>query len=80
MAQFRSVPVADHGQKAFHVAHGLHIAIHIFIPHDMCRTPLQRPYDGNFCVLDKTDKYFKVDLEMREDNISINCLESKFME
>ena len=80
MAQLRPSPVITHGQRAFHVPCDLQSATHVFVRHDAHRSPLKPPYDGPFCVLTRSAKFFKVDLGSRTDNISIDRLKAAFIE
>ena len=41
----------------------------VFVRHDVVKIGLQRPYDGPYKVLQRTDKYFKVNLNVIVDNV-----------
>ena len=45
-----------------------------FVSHDAVKIGLQRPYDGPYKVLQRTDKYFKINLNGIVDNVSIDRL------
>ena len=47
---------------------------HVFIQHDAVRKPLQPPYDEPFSVSTRTEKYFTVKINGRDNTISIDCL------
>eukprot|EP00117_Sycon_ciliatum_P039851 scpid21637/ scgid29378/ Retrotransposable element Tf2 155 kDa protein type 1 len=51
---------------------------HVFIRTDATRTPLQRPYTGPHRVLERHDKYFRLDLNGRSDTVSIDRLKPAF--
>lgn len=47
---------------------------HVFIRCDAVRKPLQPPYDGPYPVINRTDKYYTVDIAGRQDNVSLDRL------
>lgn len=54
-------------------------ASHIFIRHDAVKKPLQMPYDGPFTVLERSEKFFKINVNGTERNISIDRLKPAFL-
>lgn len=52
----------------------LSTATHVFIRHDAVRRPLQPPYDGPYPVVKRTDKHFTVNINGRNDTVSIDRL------
>ena len=59
---------------AVYVDRKLSTCSHIFVRHDAFKTGLQKPYDGQHKVLQRTDKYFKINLKGIVDNVSIGKL------
>jgi len=53
---------------------------HVFIRHDAVKKPLQKPYDGPFQVLKRSDKHFTLDMNGHEDVVSIDRLKPAFQE
>ena len=46
----------------------------VFVWHDGHCRPLQRPYDGPFCVLEKKPKYFIIDKNGSSYSVSVDRL------
>ena len=53
---------------------GLATATHVFVRHDAVRKPLQPPYNGPFPIVSRPDKHFTVEINGRQDTISIDRL------
>ena len=47
---------------------------HVFVRCDSVRKPLQPPYNGPYRILNRTDKYYTIDIAGRKDNALIDCL------
>ncbi|GFN79016.1 pro-pol polyprotein, partial [Plakobranchus ocellatus] len=57
----------------------LHSSKFVYVRKDSHKHPLQRPYDGPYLVLDKSDKFFTVDIKGRPETISIDRLKAAFV-
>ena len=68
------VPTSRHGTSPASVPAELQRAKFVFIRRDAHRTPLQRPYEGPFKVIESGPKTFKVDIEGRTEIITIDRL------
>jgi cleavage and polyadenylation specificity factor subunit 1 len=54
----------------------LETATHVFVRIDAVRTPLQAPYQGPFQILEKRAKFFKININGRIDNVSVDRLKA----
>ena len=80
--QLRPVPPVWHGgqSRRSYVPQELASATHLFVRVDAHKRPLQAPYQGPLKVLEKHEKYFKLDLGSRQDIVSLDRLKPAFME
>lgn len=74
--QTRSMPrVANHhGAKSSFVPHSLWRATHVLVRTDSHRGPLQQPYKGPFRVIKRTRKTFTLEINQKEQMISVDRL------
>jgi len=70
--------IHNSNRKPF-IAPELKTANHVFVRHDAVRKPLQMPYDGPFKVNSRTEKYFNININGNEKNISIDRLKPAFL-
>ncbi|GFN79523.1 Pol polyprotein [Plakobranchus ocellatus] len=70
-----------HGQPSVYVPANLAPAKFVYVRKDSHKHPLQRPYDGPYLVLNKSDKFFTVDIKGRPEtrSISIDRLKAAFV-
>ncbi|GFN87946.1 Pol polyprotein [Plakobranchus ocellatus] len=68
-----------HGQPSVYVPANLAPAKFVYVRKDSHKHPLQRPYDGPYLVLNKSDKFFTVDIKGRPETISIDRLKAAFV-
>ncbi|GFN87854.1 transposon ty3-g Gag-Pol polyprotein [Plakobranchus ocellatus] len=68
-----------HGQPSVYVPANLVPAKFVHVRKDSHKHPLQRPYDGSYLVLNKSDKFFTVDIKGRPETISIDRLKAAFV-
>lgn len=64
----------------FYVQPELNNASHVFIRNDTVRSSLQHPYDGPFKIIKRDNKHFKININGRSSNISIDRLKAAFLE
>ena len=74
MRNARPPPALFHSQPNTQVPSALATASHVYVRHDAQRSPLQRPYDGPYRVLDAGDKTFLVDKNGKPYRVSIDRL------
>ena len=80
MQQIQAPTVRDNQQhRAFH-GKALDSCTHVFVRHDATLKPLQAPYDGPFRVITKRDKHFTVELNGRNDTVSVDRLKPAFID
>lgn len=58
----------------------LQTATHVLIRRDSVRRPLQRPYDGPYKILQRKNKYFKIQLPNRTEFISVDRLKPALLD
>jgi len=82
VGNLRPVPTTNHGGDSItpHVPSVLNRAEFVFVRHDARKTPLQTPYDGPFEILERTPKYFTLQLGDKKDNISIDRLKPAYQD
>ena len=68
------VPTSAHGATATAVPTGIRDAKFVFLRRDAHRTPLQRPYEGPFKVVQTGEKTFKLAIGDRIETVSIDRL------
>ena len=72
-------PRATHNRQTY-VHNDLLNCTHVFVRHDAIRKPLQQPYDGPFPVIKRTDKHFTIQINNRDNIISIDRLKPAYMD
>ena len=50
----------------------------MFVRHDAVKRPLQQPYDGPYLVLDRSDRFYTLDLNGHTDTVSIDRLKPAY--
>ena len=69
------IPATHHGSKVFFCGpEALRAASHVLVFQDQVCPPLTRPYKGPYRVISRSRDYFTMDLDGREDSVSISCL------
>lgn len=75
MNALKSSPVLRHGVNAkIFVFKDLNTTSHVFIRQDGVRKSLQPPYSGPYRVIERQDKYFKLDVKGKVISVSIDRL------
>ncbi|KAI0208299.1 hypothetical protein LSAT2_007008, partial [Lamellibrachia satsuma] len=78
MRDLRPTIPEHHGLHRTAVPTALTSATHVFVRNDAHRTPLQRPYDGPFLILQRNEKFFVLDYNGRHETVSIDRLKPAF--
>ena len=60
------------------VPEALMSAVFVFVRHGARRTPLTRPYDGPFRVLEKGEKFFRIKVGAKEQVVTVDRLKPAF--
>ena len=79
MRNIQPVPTRTQTRQT-HVNKDLSSCSHVFVRHDAIRKLLQPPYDGPYKVISCGDKVFTVDVNGRQDTISIDRLKPAYLE
>ena len=80
MAQLRPQPTRSCSNRDPFVSSDLSSSSHVFIHDDSVRRPLQHPYSGPFKVIKRADKYFTLDINGRQDTVSVDRLKPAYLE
>lgn len=79
MNNLRPTSTVWHGTPKVFVPSDLQTTSHVFIRDDSIRTSLTHPYNGPFEVIERTPKYFKIQIGKRQSNVSIDRLKPAFL-
>ena len=80
MQDLRPTIPEHHGSHRTAVPNAMTSTTHVFVRHDAHRTPLQRPYDGPFLVLERNDKFFVLQYNGRRETVFIDRLKPAFLD
>lgn len=80
MQRIRFMQTSWHNKSDTYIPKDLLTATHVFVRVDSVRKPLQFPYDGPYKVLQRADKYYKIEINGRSENISIDRLKPAYVE
>ena len=70
----KALPTSKHGATRHSLPHDLQKAKFVFIRRDAHRTPLQRPYEGPFRVIEPGPKTFRLDIGGRTETVTVDRL------
>ena len=79
MQNLRPTETANHSNENVFTQKQLSTCKHVFVRTDAVTTPFQAPYEGPFKVLQKFDKYFKLQIKNRVAKISVDRLKAAHM-
>lgn len=78
MDQIRPVETKHHAKGKFFVSKNLKDCTHVFVRYDGVKKSLQRPYDGPYRVIDRTEKYMDVIINQKQQRISIDRIKPAY--
>lgn len=78
MRSVNPTPPQYHGQHHSSIPSSLANAEYVYVRHDGHRKPLQRPYSGPFRVIQRHDKFYRLHMNGKEDNVSIDRLKPAY--
>lgn len=74
MQTLRAISTRQSSRPHSYVSKDLASASHVFVRHGATRSPLQLPYDGPFKVIERSAKYFTLEIRGRQDTVSVDRL------
>jgi cleavage and polyadenylation specificity factor subunit 1 len=80
MSKLQATPPRVNLKHPTHVPSALFTGTHVFIRQDRVRKPLQPPYNGPYKVIKRTKKHFTVDLNGRQEVVSIDRLKPAYID
>jgi len=80
MTHLQPIPVRQQHKGQSYVSPHLTHCTHVFVRHDAVKKPLQKPYDGPFRVIRRSSKQYTLDMNGREDVVSIDRLKPAFQD
>ena len=80
MARLRTQPTRQQPPRCTQGLTELAATTHVFVCRDAVKGPLQPPYDGPYKVLNRTDKYYTLQLPTRQEVISIDRLKPVYLD
>lgn len=80
MKNFRAIQASNHSSTRVYVNRDLQTCSHVFLRDDTVRAPLQRPYQGPYKVMHRYAKYFTIEKNGKEINVSIDRLKPAYLE
>ena len=74
MSKLKATPVRKQAPRNVHVHDTLSSSTHVYIRHDGVKKPLQKPYDGPYKVLKRSNKHFTVAIRGKQEVVSLDRL------
>ncbi|XP_053699052.1 uncharacterized protein LOC128746024 [Sabethes cyaneus] len=79
MRNLRVQQTSWHGNRSVFIHPDLHSCKNVFVRNDSVRPSLSSPYEGPFEVMNRSDKFYKVNIRGRTVNISIDRLKPAYI-
>ena len=80
VSKFAPILTTYHGGHRTFVPSDLQSSEYVFIHRDAHCTPLQRPYEGPFYVLERNPKVFMIDFRGKPNTVSVDHLNSAHLD
>ena len=80
MRKIQPSETAHHSSKKPFICKALLNSVYVFVRIDAVRPALKPPYDGPYKVINKNDKFYTIEINKKNVNISIDRLKPAFME
>lgn len=74
MQQIRASPTSNHSRTYTYIPKALDTTTHVFVRVDNVKRPLQAPYHGPYEILERSPKYYKLQIKGKPQNISVDRL------
>lgn len=78
MQNLKAKPTSCHAESTTFIDNCLNTTRVVFIRTDAVRKPLQLSYKGPFTVIERFEKYFKINMNGKHVNVSIDRLKAAF--
>ncbi len=69
-----------HSQRTTYVYEALKTCIHMFVGLDAVKRPLQQPYDGPNKLVDRSNKFFTLEVNGKNNTVSLDRLKPAYMD
>lgn len=79
MRQIKPTTTAHHSKEKPFVHKSLADSKYVFIRNDKVKSPLTAPFDGPYKVLERREKFFKLDINGKTNTVSIDRLKPAFV-
>ena len=79
MQKLQATPTKLHTRTTY-VSKKLDTCTHVFVRQDHVQKPLDMPYKGPYRVIHRTRKYFILDLDGRQDSVSLDRVKPAFID
>jgi cleavage and polyadenylation specificity factor subunit 1 len=76
MNKLGTSPGSNHRKPPVFVQKELKSCTEVFVRKDRVKAPLEQPYSGPFKVIEKSDKYFKIEINGKQETVSIDRLKA----
>lgn len=70
---------SNHAKRTPFVQNNLTTSPAVFVRTDAVRRPLQPPYEGPFAVIKRCDKFYKINMNGKHVNVSIDRLKAAYV-